>query len=70
LLTEQSWALISESVADDDIQWMESLGIGVENLDRLYEHAFLVLTTYTERQEMMLKLKYSHDKLIRLTPRV
>jgi hypothetical protein len=67
MLNEQTWALVSQSVPAADIEWMQSVGIGVENLDRIHEHDFLLLTTYTERQVLLLKLKYSQDKLINLT---
>jgi hypothetical protein len=69
MLKEQTWALVSESVPDADIAWLESVGIGVENLDRIHEHDFLLLHTYTERQVLLLKLKYSQDKLINLAVR-
>jgi hypothetical protein len=69
VLEEQTWALISQSVTDEDVAWLESVGIEVENLDQIYEHDFLLLTTYTERQVLLLKLKYSHDKLVNLAVR-
>ena len=68
MLKEQTWALIAVDVDADERSWLDQLGIVVEDLGDVVDHDFLVLNTYTERQELMLRLRYGQDKLIRLTP--
>jgi len=67
MIKQQSWALIVTSIDDAESAWLDQLGIVVENLGEVADHDFLVLNTYTERQELMLRLRYGQDKLIRLT---
>lgn len=64
--TEHTWALISLTVGEHDVEWLEAQGIGVENLNTIYEHTFLLLTTHTERQQLLLTLKYGADQLVDL----
>jgi hypothetical protein len=68
VLKEQTWALIVVDIDADERAWLDRLGIVVEDLGDVADHDFLVLNTYTEPQELMLRLRYGADKLIRLTP--
>jgi hypothetical protein len=68
MLKEQTWALIAVDVDADERAWLEQLGIVVEDLGEVVDHDFLVLNTYTERQELVLRLRYGASKLIKLTP--
>ena len=68
MLKEQTWALIVVDIDADERAWLDRLGIVVEDLGDVADHDFLVLNTYTEPQELMLRLRYGADKLIRLTP--
>jgi hypothetical protein len=67
MLKQQTWALIVTSIDDAESAWLDQLGIVVEDLGEVADYDFLVLNTYTERQELMLRLRYGQDKLIRLT---
>jgi len=67
VLKEQSWALIVTSIDDVERDWLDQLGIVVEDLGDVADHDFFVLNTYTERQEIMLRLRYGQGKLIWLT---
>jgi hypothetical protein len=66
-LKQQSWALIAVDVDAAERAWMEQLGIVIEDLGEVVDHDFLMLNTYTERQELVLRLRYGESKLIRLT---
>jgi hypothetical protein len=66
MLKEQTWALIVTSIDDTEATWLDQLGIVVEDLGEVVDHDFLVLNTYTEPQELMLRLRYGAEKLIRL----
>ena len=66
-LKQQSWALIAVDIDAAERAWMEQLGIVIEDLGEVVDHDFLVLNTYTERQELVLRLRYGESKLIRLT---
>jgi hypothetical protein len=68
MLKEQTWALIAVDVDADERAWLEQLGIVIEDLGEVVDHDFLVLNTYTERQELVLCLRYGASKLIKLTP--
>jgi hypothetical protein len=68
MLKEQTWALIAVDVDADERAWLEQLGIVVEDLGDVADYDFLVLNTYTERQELVLRLRYGASKLIKLTP--
>jgi hypothetical protein len=68
MLKEQTWALIAVDIDADERTWLDQLGIVIEDLGDVADHDFLVLNTYTERQELMLRLRYGANKLIKLTP--
>jgi hypothetical protein len=68
VLKEQTWALIAVDIDSDERAWLDQLGIVIEDLGDVADHDFLVLNTYTEPQELMLRLRYGASKLIRLTP--
>ena len=68
MLKEQTWALIAVDVDADERAWLEQLGIVIEDLGDVADYDFLMLNTYTERQELMLRLRYGASKLIKLTP--
>jgi hypothetical protein len=68
MLKEQTWALIAVDVGADERAWFDQLGIVIDDLGDVIDHDFLVLNTYTESQELMLRLRYGPEKLIRLTP--
>jgi hypothetical protein len=68
MLKEQTWALIAVDVDTDERAWLEQLGIVIEDLGDVADYDFLMLNTYTERQELMLRLRYGASKLIKLTP--
>jgi hypothetical protein len=66
-LKQQTWALIAVDIDADERGWLDQLGIVIEDLGDVADHDFLVLNTYTERQELMLRLRYGAEKLISLT---
>ena len=68
MLKEQTWALIAVDVDPAERAWLDQLGIVIEDLGEVVDHDFLVLNSYTERQELMLCLRYGASKLIKLTP--
>jgi hypothetical protein len=68
MLKEQTWALIAVDIDAAERAWLDQLGIVVEDLGDVADYDFLVLNTYTERQELMLRLRYGASKLIKLTP--
>jgi hypothetical protein len=68
-LKQQSWALIAVDIDAAERDWLDQLGIVVEDLGDVANYDFLVLNTYTERQELMLRLRYGASKLINLTVR-
>jgi hypothetical protein len=68
MLKEQTWALIAVDIDAAERAWLEQLGIVIEDLGDVADYDFLVLNTYTERQELMLRLRYGASKLIKLTP--
>jgi hypothetical protein len=68
VLKEQTWALIAVDIDSAERAWLDQLGIVVEDLGDVADYDFLVLNTYTERQELMLRLRYGASKLIKLTP--
>lgn len=68
LLKEQTWALIAVDVDAAERAWLDQLGIVVEDFGDVADHDFLVLNTYTQRQELVLRLRYGANKLIKLTP--
>jgi hypothetical protein len=67
-LKQQTWALIAVDIDADERAWLDQLGIVVEDLGDVADYDFLVLNTYTERQELVLRLRYGANKLIKLTP--
>jgi hypothetical protein len=68
-LKQQSWALIAVDVDAAERAWLDQLGIVVEDLGDVADYDFLLLNTYTERQELVLRLRYGASKLISLTIR-
>jgi hypothetical protein len=68
MLKEQTWALIAVDIDSAERAWLDQLGIVIEDLGEVVDHDFLVLNTYTERQELVLCLRYGASKLIKLTP--
>jgi hypothetical protein len=66
-LKQQTWALIAVDIDAAERAWLDQLGIVIEDLGDVEDHDFLVLNTYTERQELMLRLCYGASKLISLT---
>jgi len=67
-LKQQTWALIAVDIDAAERDWLDQLGIVIEDLGAVVDHDFLVLNTYTERQELVLRLRYGANKLIKLTP--
>ena len=67
-LKQQTWALIAVDIDAAEQSWLDQLGIVIEDLGDVADHDFLVLNTYTERQELVLRLRYGANKLIKLTP--
>jgi hypothetical protein len=67
-LKQQTWALIAVDIDAAERAWLDQLGIVIEDLGDVADHDFLVLNSYTERQEIMLRLRYGANKLIKLTP--
>ena len=66
-LKQQIWVLIAVDIDADERAWLDQLGIVVEYLGDVVDYDFLILNTYTERQELMLRLRYGAEKLISLT---
>ena len=76
--TYKVWALAIDEVTDNDVLWLRGLGVEVKCealTNRVYSAGFAVsqyvtgykidVTTTCDKQEMMLKLKYGDDLVLK-----
>jgi hypothetical protein len=69
MLVEKSWVLVKETIEHSEFEWLQQLGVSVDdhpfgdieiNSKRIQD-MLLFIKTYTDNQEIVLKLRYGDD---------